>query len=574
MSSVVRSEQNITAGAAGDALTVYAGAAITASTITRTLAGPVVRYGEYGRTSRGRLKVRPGALRFPAELHRVKLTREHERDQSRGHLVAVDDDGVTMIRAALKVSDGPEGDAALREANDRTRDGFSFDVVDATVEGDEIVDALVIAIGQVGIPAYDNTRIDTIAASSTTPTPKGTTMLTPAQRARLAELRAIDTPTDEQRRELEQLVALEGNSAGEQAAGGQAGDAPRPASPAAPPAGTSTPPAGGTGNTGDAGGAGGEVQASRFPAVPSGVPSPAATTQPRGGALEFFSAAVADALRPGGGGAQAITAALADVTYSAHDDVIAPPAWSGELWSGLEYEPQYTDMFTPGTMTSLKGTGFRFVTKLEMQDYAGNKVAIPTSTVTTEPTEWTGARMAVGVDVDRAFYDFPNAGMVRALAEQARESWAMKLDAKALAYLLAEAVPAEGAAAQPTLIKAAAVAVRALKRRRVGRATHVLVNDDDLFTLLDVNNDEVSAFLELFNVDPRNFRSSQDVPAGTVIASVRQGNKLRTLPGSPIRVSAQHIANGGVDEAWFGYYATEQIHTGAIASATYTEPVA
>lgn len=558
--------EHITAADAGDALTVYGGN-ITASTITRTLGGPVVVYGRYGRTSRGKLKVRPGALRFPPELHRVKLTKEHNRDESRGHLVVLEDDG-RQIRAALRVADGPEGDAALREATDRTRDGFSFDVVDATVEGDEIVDALVVAIGQVGIPAYDDTRIDTIAASST-PTPEGTNMLTPAQRARLAELRAIDTPTDEQARELEQLAALEaGDNAGEQAAGEPAGGATRPASPATPPAGESTPPAGGS----EAGGS--EVQASRFAAVPSGVPAPAATTRPRGGAVETFATAVAEALRPGGGGAQAITAALNDVTYSAHADVISPPAWSGELWSGLEYEPQFTDMFTPGTMTALKGNGFRFVSKLVMQDYAGDKVAIPTSTVTTEPTEWSGARMAVGVDVDRAFYDFPNAGFVRALAEQARESWAMKLDEKALAYLEANAVAAEGAVAQPTLLKAAAVAIRALKRRRVGRATHVLVNDDDLFTLMDVNNDAVSAFLDLFGVEPRNFRSSPDVAAGTVLASVRQGNKLRTLPGSPIRVSAQHIANGGVDEAFFGYYAFEEIHTAAIASATYTEPAA
>lgn len=561
-----RNANRLTASSSSRGLTLSIGGSITASTTTRTLAGPVVVYGRYGRTSRGRLKVAPGALRFPADLGRVKLTREHDRDESRGHLALVEDDG-TQIRAALKVSDGPLGDAALLEAQDRTRDGLSFDVIDATIEGDTIVDALVIAIGQVGLPAYDDGRIDTIAASNTQPgttTQKGSTMLTAALRARLEALRAQETRTEAEEAELTELAALDtpaGDDAGTQTPA--AGDTP-----------SSTPAAGSSTSSSSSSDDGGTVQASaRLAAVPAGVPGPAARTSPRGGALAEFSRVVADALRPGGGGTQAITAALSDVTYGAHEDVIAPPAWSGELWSGLQYEPQFTDLFTPGTMTALKGTGWRFATKLEIKDYAGDKVEIPTSTVTTEPTEWTGARMAVGVDVDRAFYDFPNPGFVQALAEQVRESWAMKLDVKALAFIEAEAVAAEGAAAQPTLLKAAAVAVRALKRRRVGRASWVLVNDEDMFSLMDVNSDAVPAFLDLFGIDPRNFRSSPDVDPGDVLAGVKQANELKTLPGSPIRVSAQHLTHGGVDEAWFGYWAVEQHHTGGIASATYTAPV-
>jgi hypothetical protein len=49
---------------------------------------------------------------------------------------------------------------------------------------------------------------------------------------------------------------------------------------------------------------------------------------------------------------------------------------------------------------------------------------------------------------------------------------------------------------------------------------------------------------------------------------------LRTLPGSPIRVSAQHIANGGVDEAFFGYWAIEEHHNSGIVSVAYKAPTA
>ena len=82
------------------AVAEFGGATVTASTVTRTLAGPVARYGVYGRTSAGRLKVAPGALRFPADLTRVKLTREHERDQAARPPRRVHGRPTTAIRAS------------------------------------------------------------------------------------------------------------------------------------------------------------------------------------------------------------------------------------------------------------------------------------------------------------------------------------------------------------------------------------------------------------------------------------------------------------------------------------------
>ena len=125
--------------------------------------------------------------------------------------------------------------------------------------------------------------------------------------------------------------------------------------------------------------------------------------------------------------------------------------------------------------------------------------------------------MAVGVDIDRKFYDFPTAGFIESLFQQVRESWAIKLDAKVRAYTTAQAAPAltdepnvasPAIAAQNALLKAAAVAVRALKRRRVGAATWVLVTDEDMFTLLDVEITQVLAYLKLFGIDPEQFRST------------------------------------------------------------------
>lgn len=593
----------ITATNAADALSITVGGQITASATTRTLAGPIIRYGVHGRTSRGSLKVAPGALRFPEDLSRVKLTREHYRDESRGYLVAVEDtpDG---IRAALKVADGPEGDAALREAADKTRDGFSFDVVDAVVDGDTITSALVIAIGQVGIPAYDDLRIDSIAAAATNNTGEN---MTPAQRARLAELNAMQTRTPEQETELAQLVAL---------------DTAEPAAPAAP----AEPPA--------APAAGVPVAAS-IPAVPGGVPRQTSRTSvTERDPLGHFVRTVVQALESGGG-AQAITAALTDVTSTQHTDNIEAPAWSGELWSGLQYEPQFTDLFNTGDLTNWEGKGWRWVTKPAMQDYAGDKAAIGSGALVTEPSTYEAARMAVGHDIDRKFYDFPNEGFLRSYVEACREDWAVKLDAKVRAYIAANAVAgtrtaqvtttnasaaitapagtfstddigatitgagipaattiiavASGTAATMSanatasatvtatiglvsakLLKAAALAVKSVKKATRAKATFVAVNDDDLFDLFEVTETTLPSFLELFNIDPKNFRSSPDIARGTVYAGVKQAATLRTLPGSPIRVSAQHIANGGIDEAFFGYWAVEEHHTSGIATVKYT----
>lgn len=319
------------------------------------------------------------------------------------------------------------------------------------------------------------------------------------------------------------------------------------------------------------------------PAITAGVPSPATsstTTSPQGGSFGQFCYDVAQAFRQTG--PQRVTdisAALADITYSSHAGNIQQPDWSGELWSGLEYQPEFLDLFTEGTLTSLKGTGWRFTNKLEIQDYAGDKAEIPTDNIGTEIQEWTGARMAVGVDIDRAFFDFPTPGFIEALFQQVRESWKIKLDGKVRAYTQAKAAAAavdESAAvpvaiaAQDTLLEAAAIAVRSLKRRQVGTASWVLVSDEDMFTLINTQMDQVLAYLKLFNIDPENFRSSSQLPAGTVYAGVKSAAKVRTMPGSPIRVDAQRLANGGVDEAFFGYWAIEEQHTRGIAKATFT----
>lgn len=526
----------ITANAAAAAtLTVAAVGTITAASVSRTLAGPVVRYGEYGRTSAGRLRVKPGALTFPDDLTRVKLTKEHDRATSRGHATALEDDG-NVLRMSFRVADGPEGDAALAEATDHSRDGFSYDLVDAVVQGDWITAGTVIAVGQVGIPAYTDSRIDTIAASTTT---EKEHPVNEEQRARLAELRAKETLTQAEAAELAQLAALEDTSA------------------STPPA-DQTPPA-----------ATQQVSAS-VPTVPGGVTPPTgpARTNPAGNALDRMIAGVCAGMANNRNVGE-ISAALVDVTHSQHTDVIEAPAWSGELWSGVQYTPKW-DVFNTGDLTNWEGRGWRWVTKPEFDDYAGDKTEIPSNPLATEASSYEAARMAVGHDIDRKFYDFPNEAFLKSYAEACREDWARKIDAKKRAYALNNAVTT-GEAGLTTMFQAVESVLAALDDRTGTDANaFIAVNRTDFRRLLDLSTLNAPAFLDLFNIDPKRFIRDKTVPVGTVVGGVKQAATVRTLPGSPIRVDAQAIANGGVDTGWFGYWAIEEHHTAGIASATFT----
>lgn len=586
-------------------LTVTAASPITVDLKRRTLTGTVYRYGEIGQTSAGPLQVGPS---LPAPPVGLGLTLEHDRDIVRAHIALVDASD-ERLRVSCRVVDGPLGDAALAEAMNRKRAGFSFDLEDVDVVDGVIVAGTWAFLGQVENPAFNSARIDQIAASSTpaAPNQEGTTV-TDEQRARLDELRAKTELTPEEQAELETLVVLE------------SADPAVAADPAAVPA---------------------AAQASRpaVPAVPAGVPTPvgvvASVRETPANALHRMFREVAEGVRSQN--VSAITAALADITHTAHTDNIEELAWSGELWSGLQYVPEWSDLLTQGTLTHWEGKGWRFTNKLEIKDYAGDKAEVPTDTVTTESSSYEAARAALGIDVDRKFWDFPNAAFVQALFEQVRESWEILKDGKSRAYILANAVAATrplsvttangdatveaangsftaadvgstitgtgipGAAtilsvtdsgtielsanatasgtitatigaAAGTLLKAAARSSMTLKRRRVGKADWVMANDEDMFTLLDVAEKDVPAFLQLWGIAPEDFRSSPDVPQGTLLAGVRKAAIFRQLPGSPIRVEAQNIARAGVDQGFFGYWAIEEHHTSGIASVKFNRP--
>jgi hypothetical protein len=238
--------------------------------------------------------------------------------------------------------------------------------------------------------------------------------------------------------------------------------------------------------------------------------------------------------------------------------------YAGELWSGLQYNRRFVPMLATSPLTSYKGTGWRWVVKPEVADYAGDKAAVPSNQPTTEDVPWTAARLAGAHDFDRKFADFGDTEFFASYYAAMTESYAMKSDLKARNFIVASATVSAttlSAAAGSTILDAALVAKLELENGEddqfvAGTPDYYLVNPVDFRNLMGVKASEVAAFLSAMGIDPAKFTTTSQVPTGSVVAGVKGAGQFKELAGSPIRVEAVNIANGGVDGGVFGYYAT------------------
>jgi hypothetical protein len=539
---------------------------VTANPETRNLSGVLIPYGVVGYTTIGPVIV-PGPGRITlldADLSRVKLVDEHrEPPVAIGYMTAVRDtpDG---LRGAHYVADTDPGQAAWADYMEGARDAFSVELIDVWLEDPDpatypdapdvplIAAATLKRTAFVTTPAWADARPDGLAASHTTL--EGSTM-TDEQRARLRELAAMNTRTEDLETEFQTLQALavtdaiaeeqadeeptdaeraEARAAGEQARGQQAAasrTATRPG-PARVPSGTGRRPAGG---------------------------------QRRARPLSELFAAFARVGR--GQSTLSLEAALSDITGTANIWT-APDEYAGQLWAGLEYRRRFVPLMASGTMTSYKGTGWRWVVKPEVDDYAGDKAPVPSNAPTTEAVEWAAARLAGAHDLDRKFWDFGDDEFIAAYYAAMRESYAIQSDDKARAFLLASA--AAGGAAETSLFRAAAVAAQAVQDNTGGQPVdYFLVNSADQLALLDITEADIPAYLSAFGVTPDKFIATPGQVAGTVTAGTKPAATFKELTETPIRVEAVSLVNGGVDGGVFGYYATLLNHEGGIVKQTF-----
>lgn len=541
----------VLAGAADDetatVITSPPAAGVAASSAARTITALVLPYGVPGRLTQGQYRVTPGSVQIPADIKRVKLLNRHRNDAagavSVGHLVHAEHtrDG---LACTFQLGTSPEATQALADAADHTRDAVSVELSDVMFSAEAITGARLDAVALVDVPAFDDARVVTVTAHRRAPEAlprKEHTMNAAALFAMLRESGLSDADARARvaeafsQAEADALAAVEvdGEDAGDGDPAGDQADAE--------PAGNAAPAA---------------VSASRRPArAPRGLTHVAA----RPAALSF--SAVLDTLTAARLGSRDsdVYAALADITQTATMDT-QNAAWLGELWSGNEFDRVVVPLVTNRQLTNPSASGWRWVDPPVIQPYAGNKAEIPTGTPTFEKVSTEASRLAYGNDIDRIHWDFGQTGIIESWFRKLAESYKIETDRIVAEFIETNApVIAAGAGSEATpaadMLRAAAIGARRVKIDSRTTASFVLVNPEDMLTLLDFSQLDSPAFLDVLGVGPDRWVASEHVSPGSVIVGNKSAVEYHELGSVPIRVLAEHVSHGGRDGAVFGYHA-------------------
>ena len=534
----------INASAGGETMHMVASMAPAAEQTKRTVTGLVVPWNTPGRTSAGPVSVAEGAVKLPADLGRVKLLRDHSDTANFspvGYATAaeVTDEGLKM---SFRIAEGDDGDAALADVKNRVRDALSVELVDTKVTNGTLKSGNLTAVALVPIPAFAEARVEMLTAAATDPVEDDEDDDELDQDVEDDE--TVDPAADDDELVIETDEQLETTDTETDPVEDDEDDETEEE----------------TNNM--------EPKKNKLAAarVPSGLK---VNQKP---ALTFSQAVETIANMRTGTASPELTAALADITRSANPAVSAPQ-WLGELWEGSEYQREIIPTMTIKPLTKLKAVGWRWTQKPEIEDYAGDKTAIPTNEVATEPVETTANRMAVGHDIDRAYFDFNETEFLEGFFRARTIDYAMKSDAKAAAFLNTSASTGTTVASEPDLLHAAARARLVVKRQVRVEPSAYLVHPNSLFGLFDITQLDNPAYLDLLGVKPERFIATDLVPENEVVAYAKESVTWFELPGSPIRVDAERIDLGGRDSAVFAYWATLLNNQSGIVRVPFGEPV-
>jgi hypothetical protein len=529
--------KRITASADGETMHMVASMAPAAEQTKRTVTGLVVPWNTPGRTSAGPVSVAEGAVKLPADLGRVKLLRDHSDTANFspvGYATAaeVTDEGLKM---SFLIAEGDDGDAALADVKNRVRDALSVELVDTKVSNGTLKSGNLTAVALVPIPAFAEARVEMLTAAATDPaedddeddddeldqddeTDDDELVIETDEQLEITDPETDPVEDDEDDETEEETNNMEPKK---------------------------------------------KLVAAR---VPSGLK---VNQKPE---LTFSQAVETIVNMRTGTASPELTAKLADITRSANPAVSAPQ-WLGELWEGSEYQREIIPTMSVKPLTKLKAVGWRWTQKPEIEDYAGDKAEIPTNEVSTEPVETTANRMAVGHDIDRAYFDFNETEFLEGFFRARTIDYAMKSDAKAAAFLNEAAATGTSVASEPDLLHAAARARLVVKRQVRVEPSAYLVHPNSLFGLFDITQLDNPAYLDLLGVKPERFIATDLVPENEVVAYAKESVTWFELPGSPIRVDAERIDLGGRDSAVFAYWATLLNNQSGIVRVPFGAPV-
>jgi hypothetical protein len=528
-----------------------AGVLLAADPGTRNLSYRLLPYGEAGRTSLGVVTASAGVVELPDDPGALVLNLEHERRRpvARGTALVESDAG---LDATFAVAETTAGNDLLAEAAAGLRTGASVELADVVIRAGRLVSARLVGAAAVVDSAFPS-----------------------------AQLAASDVGDDDQADDADDDADTDEEQ--------QVGDAVTPDDNDDDSTDDNDTGADMTTTTTTAAAA--TLAATRAPA---GLPTPR-PARPEPGFREIVRLLANAGRTQGEGrlfatleqaspGSTQLFAALSDITPASTsvNDVMQIPQWLGEVWDGRTFQRRYIPLITSAPLTAMQVKGWKWVVKPEVAPYAGNKGPVPSNAATTEPYVLDAQRIAGAHDIDRIFRDFNVEEFWSSYWAAMAESYAKQSDA-VVGTVLLDNSPYVAPGAVPTGVSKGAsyIVDGALAIIDTAIPTFAIVSKDLYRDLLLTRNEDVLAYLNLalgledgtiasFSVVP----GAAGFPADTVIVGAKPAATVYELPGTPLRVEALNIANGGVDTGLFGYLAAGFNDDGGLALVSATPPVA
>lgn len=504
-------------------LTLIAPGPLKATADPRVKSGLLLPYGEHGLTNKGKVLASAGALTLAEKLD--PLTLEHADKLGVADFVGFEEQPAGL-HCSVRYLDTPLGNAALAEFDGGTRAGLSVEVDQPVIRGGRLVAGVITGGSQVETPAFPSAKL---AAAELDDAPdEGAPTDLPDVVINGAELDDVETVE----------VTPERITVTTKTPEAPAADEPKePVMTAA------------------------RVQNAAL----------LGASKPKNDSNALF-AALAGGFGAGLTGGR-LEAALADVV-PANILGIEQPQYVGELWAGQPFERRIIPQFDHSDLNSFTIQGWEWGTQPTVGLYTGNKTEIPSAAISTVAKSGTLQRIAGGHDIDRKFRDFSNAEFWEAYFRKMAESYAKVSDD----YIRSQVVASIGAGSQRQHLAAGAMpsGVPAALAMIVKASIKMLDDLNTLPTVAFVTSDfweplfyvqqqQVLAYLStslgLKEGDVEGFKIVP-VPTGSLTAGAWVGKvvvahksafNVYELPGSPIRVSTEDLARGGVDEALFGY---------------------
>ena len=487
----------------------------------RTLRGVLLPYGVPGMTNLGRVTAAKGSVTVPADVADLHATLDHLDDRDPVATFAQVEETDDGLVASWSVPKTHGGDKLLAEFKAGIRTGVSVELEPVQIKDGRIVAGTLIGCAFPVEPAFPTARL----VASLAPDTEG------------VDNEDDDDQADEQTTE------------------------PAPADPATPPAA----PADEDPEEEE------EPTMGSTAAAPAGMVASKAGTGPsiKGKADVFRLLAEANGM---GSAAKArLLAALSDIVPANVVDM-EQPGWLGELWSGSGYARRIVPLVNQASLTSMKVEGWRWVTKPAVARYSGDKSAVPSNTVDTEPVSFDAIRFAGAHDIDRKFRDFSSPGFWSAYYQAMTESYQRQTDDYALEELkqaatvvTAGAVPSGISAGWAAIVDAALAVVEkgapsfAIVEKSVYRSL-LLTPRDQAFEFLSQSMGLTEGGLSGFRIIPvasnavGDAASTTGLDVGEVLVGTRSAATFHELGGgAPIRAEAIDMVNGGIDAGVFGY---------------------